>query len=371
MAYTQTKAYKDAAESFRQAALYKPDWADAHFRLGMISYVLGRRSQSLDSYKKLLELNSPLANQLYRVIKDESDPGAVAQIVINDIQVASLAPPAATPSASVVPESENAATGKTPETKPSSAPLESADVSATSTYKIGVGDVLDIRLLNSRLTGSSLYSVIEGGVIDLPIAGGVVHVGGFTTEQVQANIVSELKRRSVEEGAHVSVGIRQYASHTIIITGLVNSQGTKILRREAVPLYVVMAEAQPRLDAARISIMRAGSAQQVLDLSDPATLNTLVRSGDVINVSARQQEFYYIAGRVNYPGQKTFQPGITLLQAILAAGGVSKPHDNGIEVSRAGADGRLSTTKFKLKEIKSGKVEDPKLHAGDRIEVIN
>ena len=34
-----------------------------------------------------------------------------------------------------------------------------------------------------------------------------------------------------------------------------------------------------------------------------------------------------------------------------------------------GTDGRLVTIRFDLKEIKSGNLEDPKLLAGDRIEV--
>jgi protein involved in polysaccharide export with SLBB domain len=241
----------------------------------------------------------------------------------------------------------------------------------TSVYRIGVGDVLDIRLLNSSVGRSSLYSVIDGGLIDLPLVGGALQVAGLTTEEVQARITKELKRRAVEEGAQVSVGVRQYSSHSVIITGLVNNQGTKFLRREAVPLYVLLAEAQPRLDAARVSIMRTNSPVRVLELSDSASLPFLVRPGDVINITVRPQEFYYIAGRVNYPGQKNFQPGITLLQAILAAGGVTHPNVNSIELSREGDGGLLSTSKSSLKDIKSGKVQDPKLRPGDRIEVAN
>jgi len=85
----------------------------------------------------------------------------------------------------------------------------------------------------------------------------------------------------------------------------------------------------------------------------------------VITVSNKPQEFYYIGGRINYPGQKVFQPGITLLQALLAAGGTG----NRVEISREGADGRLVTIGFTIKQIKSGAVQDPKLQPGDRIEV--
>jgi protein involved in polysaccharide export with SLBB domain/tetratricopeptide (TPR) repeat protein len=239
----------------------------------------------------------------------------------------------------------------------------------TEIYKVGVGDVLDVRLLNSAANRSTLYSVIEGGLIDFPIAGGPISVGGLTIKDIQARITSELKRLGVEERTQVAVGVRLYASHTVIITGLVGSPGTKILRREAVPLYVLLAEVQPRLDAARAAIMRAGAPTQVVDLSDSAALSFLVRPGDVINLTARPQDFYYIAGRINYPGQKVFQSGITLIQAILAAGGLAR--DNIVELSREGSDGRLTTTTFNLKEIKSGKIEDPKLQPGDRIEVFH
>jgi protein involved in polysaccharide export with SLBB domain/tetratricopeptide (TPR) repeat protein len=238
----------------------------------------------------------------------------------------------------------------------------------TEIYRVGVGDVLDIRMLNSTTNRSTLYSVAEGGLIDLPIAGAPLAVAGLTTREIQARIKSEMKRLAVED-ADVAVAVRQYGSHSVIITGLVASPGVKILRREAVPLYVILAEVQPRLDAARVSIMRAGVTGQLLDLGESEALNFVVRPGDVINVTARPPDFYYISGRINYPGQKPFQPGITLVQAILAAGGLAR--DNSVELSREGADGRLATTKFNLKEIKTGKIQDPRLQPGDRIEVFH
>ena len=95
-----------------------------------------------------------------------------------------------------------------------------------------------------------------------------------------------------------------------------------------------------------------GDARTTYDLSDPATLNTPVQSGDVITVSSRPQEFYYIGGRINFPVRNS-SPGITLLQALLASGGTPAPR-NSVEISREGADGRLVTIRFSLKEIKSG-----------------
>ncbi|HEY0366398.1 MAG TPA: polysaccharide biosynthesis/export family protein [Pyrinomonadaceae bacterium] len=241
--------------------------------------------------------------------------------------------------------------------------------SLTEIYRVGIGDVLDIRLPNSANSRSStLFTVVTGGVIDLPIAGGTISVAGLTPDEIQNVISFELKRRAVDDKAQVSVGVRQFVSHSVVVTGLVVNPGTRFLRREMVPLYVVLAESQLRNDGGRVVILRGGTPGQAHDLSDPATLNVTVQSGDVITVTSRPQEFYYIGGRISYPGQKLFQPGITLLQAFLAAGGTGKP-DNKVEISREGADGRLVTIHYTIKQIKSGVVQDPKLHPGDRIEI--
>jgi hypothetical protein len=58
------------------------------------------------------------------------------------------------------------------------------------------------------------------------------------------------------------------------------------------------------------------------------------------------------------------------LQAILAAGGPARQGDNLVELSRENGAGLLGTTKFSLKEIKAGKIADPKLQPGDRIEIV-
>jgi protein involved in polysaccharide export with SLBB domain len=252
-------------------------------------------------------------------------------------------------------------------------PIKASLTAATSTpepslieiYRVGVGDVLDIRLLNSASKSSTLFTVVAGGLIDLPIAGGTISVAGLTPEEIQNIISAELKRRAVDDKAQVSVGVRQYMSHSVTVTGLVVNPGTRFLRREMVPLYVVLAESQLRNDGGRVVILRGGTPGQPHDLSDPATLNLTVQSGDVVTVTTRPQDFYYIGGRINYPGQKVFQPGITLLQALLAAGGTG----NKVEISREGAGGRLVTTGFTIKQIKSGAVQDLKLQPGDRIEV--
>jgi protein involved in polysaccharide export with SLBB domain len=325
----------------------------------------------------LISIFSLLALAPFESVFAQTASDAVTTAAASSKAVPSVSPPIEQSSAAIPetasapatsPTSDPAATAPTTKTGSIDTPPNIEASAPTDVYTVGVGDVLDIRFLNSANNRSTLFSVIEGGVIDLPIAGGPLPVAGLTTKDIQTRITAELKRLAVEDRTQVTVGVRQFASHAVIISGLVGSPGTKFLRREAVPLYVLLAEVQPRLDAARASIMRAGVPTQVVELGDSDAINFLVRPGDVLNLTARPQEFYYIGGRISYPGQKAFQPGITLIQAILAAGGSAR--NSVVELSREGSEGRLTSATFNLKEIKAGKIEDPNLQAGDRVEVL-
>src|SRR6185369_1184007 len=85
----------------------------------------------------------------------------------------------------------------------------------TEIYRVGIGDILDIRLLNSAYGRSTLFTVADNGMIDVPVAGGTISVAGLTPEEIQKLIAVELKRRAVEDKAQVSVSVRQFLSHAV------------------------------------------------------------------------------------------------------------------------------------------------------------
>jgi protein involved in polysaccharide export with SLBB domain len=237
-------------------------------------------------------------------------------------------------------------------------------------YRVGVGDVLDIRLLDDSPGRSTLYTVLAGGLLEYTPSGSSFAAAGKTTDEVAAHIRSELQRRAIREDPRVVVSVREYASHTVIVSGLVAEPGAKVLRREAVPLYVVVADAQPLPEAGRALVTTdAGKQSTEVALDDQAAMSTLVRPGDVISVLGRRQQFYYIGGKVEAPGQKDFHAGITLTQAILAAGGSLSASKTAL-VTRQTADGLLSATTYNLKQLMAGVAPDLTLQPGDRIEVV-
>lgn len=247
-----------------------------------------------------------------------------------------------------------------------------APLPPTALYRVGVGDILDIRLTGGMSRDSTLYTVMSTGMLDYPLAGDPINVVGMTTDEIGARLAAELKRRAVYDRAQFRINVREYASHTAMVSGLVDLPGAKILRREAVPLYVVLSEANPRAEAGRaVIISRATGRSKTIDLSDSAALNELISHGDIINITARPQEFFYIGGQINAPGQKDFHPGMTLTQALLASGGVARDAGNKVKVtvSRQGTDGRLVATEYLLNDIETGRIPDPRVQAGDRVEV--
>jgi protein involved in polysaccharide export with SLBB domain len=255
---------------------------------------------------------------------------------------------------------------KTPTTNPANT---APPPPPTSIYRVGVGDVLDIRLLNAQGRESTLFTVMAGGLLEYPLAGDPVPVAGLTTDEVDARLTSKIK---LYENPQIVVSVREYASHTVLVSGLVNESGTKVLRREAMPLYVVLAEAQLKPEAGRASIMRADGQSLTVNLADPAATTTLVLPGDVITITAlppAPPQFFYVGGQIASPGQKDFHAGLTLTQAVLASGGTTRFAGSKVKVARQGADGKLVTTEYNLKQIEAGKIPDPVLQPGDRLEV--
>lgn len=236
-------------------------------------------------------------------------------------------------------------------------------------YRIGVRDVLDIQLAGKSSKQSTLFTVIEGGLLEYPLAGAPIAAAGMTTAEVAALLRQRIR---ILDNPAVAVKVRDYASHPVTIAGFVAAPGVKNLRREAVPLYTLLAEALMLPEAACATITRQGRAPVVVDLKDSNLASALVLPGDVIKVSGLPpvpSEFFFVGGEINSPGQKPYHGGVTLTQAILASGGITRSAGSKVRVSRQGADGRLLTEEYNLRKIQDGKNPDPVLQKGDRIEV--
>ena len=247
-------------------------------------------------------------------------------------------------------------------------------MSPTEIYKVGNGDILFINLQNAPRS-STYYTVLNDGTIDYALAGEMVSVVGLTTDEIGELLKEKVK---LYDNPQISVTVREYASHTISVLGLVEKAGEKKIQREAVPLFVIRAEAVVSPSATQAVIRRSDASVETINLSDVKSESVLIFPNDIVEFvsgsssrSAATAQFYFIGGNVISGGQKDFHDGITLTQAIFAAGGTKVSGLKRAIVRRKNAEGMLFGREYDMKKITDGKEADPVLEAGDTIEIPN
>lgn len=392
MKYGESGLFAQAAEILQRATKLDPRNADAHFALGHAYYDLKQWRKAIESLKTAVALN-PKDDEardrlgLARAMLWEEDSARIAaerrtasprpvaqQVALNTKTTAQPEKAAEKPTGKPIekpaekPAEKIAAPRPSEEASNAAAPAP-VEIPLTKIYRVGPADVLDIRINDNTASQSTLFTITPAGYLEHPILGEPLAAAGLTVDEISTSLESELKRRALVEDPKVVVGVRDYASHTILVSGLVKESGPKVLRREAIPLYVVVADAQPLPEAERVTVVRNESNETFeAELAKASEMNRLVRPGDVITLLAPVSQFVYLGGEVKLPGEKMYRRGLTLTQAINAAGGATT---NGKEarVGRDDGKGFLVVTRFKLKEIESGKIQDPVIKPGDRITI--
>jgi len=354
--------FKQAAETFEQAVKLKPDYAIAYLGLGHAYYDLQQWERAIDSLERGLALKPK--------DKDSQDRLAHARLMFERERGSQER------GSFDAKAGDGQATGSEISLSSTALPLSTSkpsanDIALTKVYRVGPGDVLDVRLTESVSPQSTLFTLTPAGLLEHPDLSAPLPVAGLTVEEISARIESDLKQRVPAKDPKVSIGVHEYVSHTILVSGLVKEPGTKILQREAIPLYVVVADAQPLPEAGRVTVLRNESNESfMIDLSEPSEMNMPVRRGDVITLQPDRTQFFYLDGEVKSPGEKTLRRGLTLTQAIITAGGLTK-NAKEARLARDNGKGFLVVSRYKLKDINSGKVLDPVIQPGDRVTIID
>jgi protein involved in polysaccharide export with SLBB domain len=252
-----------------------------------------------------------------------------------------------------------------------SGPISAPDIKAskplapTEVYKVGVNDVLSIKL-NNAASGSDYYTVRPDGSIDFPLAGGNVVVAGMTTAEIEATLASSI---TLYSNPRLEIKIREYGSHKIMVSGSVSNPGERNLQREAVPFYVIKAGTiiSPETNNVKIS---GSNATDVYDLRDPKLDNVLITPGMTIEFLPAGAGSYFVTGKKVTAGEKAMTRGITLMQAVIAAGKTDGEAKKAI-IRRRNSGGILNSMEFDLRAVRSGRIADPVIMAGDIIDIPN
>lgn len=352
--YGRAGLFRQAADTFEQVVKLNPLFAEGYFSLGHAYSDMRQWQQAVNSLERGLVLKPEDKEAIRRLAHARNMLGDVthAQDALEKNGKRDLAQSS---------HASSSVRGLSPGTrKPAN------DIDLTKIYRVGPGDVLAVRLNGSSTAKPSSVTVTAGGFIEPDWLSSPLRCTGLTVEEIEA----EVRSRQPGLTADVEVSVSEYVSHTLIVSGLVKEPGVKIIKREAIPLYVVVADAQPLPEAENVTLLRHDTNESfVFELSKPTEMNMLVRPRDVITVQVKPAEFYYLSGAVASPGEKPFRRGLTLSQALIAAGGPLKDAKEA-QLFRDSGTGFLGASRYKIKDIDSGKIADPRIQPGDRITII-
>ena len=221
-------------------------------------------------------------------------------------------------------------------------------------YQIGPGDVVRITVYDHPdLTADARVS--EVGSIQLPLLGDVV-VRGRTTAEAGDQVAALLTRGGFVKQPQVTVMVVQYRSQQISLLGFVNKPGKYPIEQTSTVLDLLAQAGGVLPFAGDTAILMSANdpehTRRVLDLTllfenaDPSQ-NSEVSNGDVIYVPREPR--YYIYGEIQRAGTYRIERGMTVIQAVTVAGGLTlRGTENRIKVRRRDAVGEFQLLSVKL-----------------------
>ena len=308
---------------------------------------------------------------------------ALFSCVIASAQQATEKSPA--PATENDPKTVTAMTQKAPSPPVSSSLLAA---SADDRYRIGPGDVLDIRILNRPNLSRENIRVEGDGTIRMPLIEGRIQAACLTETELSKEITDRYLK--FYRNPQVDVFIKDYRSTQVAIIGSVNDQSRFLLQRRIKLLELLTFAKGPTAQAGQtINVIHSGTAFQcgrsdsVKDENDTglssyrlsATLrgeekaNPYLENGDIVTLPEADQ--VYVVGNVLQPRSIPLKEPITLTRAIAMSGGLAK--DTKKDKIRIVRQEPGSTTKkeiyIDLAAIEKKQAEDTQLVANDIVDV--
>lgn len=205
-------------------------------------------------------------------------------------------------------------------------------------YRIGPGDVLDIRILNRPAISREAVRVEGSGMIRMPLIDTEIQAACHTEGELAKEIAARYTK--FYRNPQVDVFIKEYHSRQVAIIGAVNDQSRFELQRRIRLLELLTYAKGPSAKAGQsINIVHAppalpcqketegedvAAAFSSYRLSDTLTgdpkANPYLSPGDIVTIPEADQ--VYVVGNVFTPITIPLKEPITLSRAIAMAGGL-------------------------------------------------
>lgn len=254
-----------------------------------------------------------------------------------------------------------------------------------SLYRIGPGDVLEIRVFNKPQLSRDAVRVDNRGLVRMPMIDSEIQAGCRTEAQLATELGTLYLK--YQRHPHVDVFVKEYSSKPVAVMGAVGKPGQFQLQRRVRLLELISLAGGPT-DRAGQQVLVAHSTElgtceanstpsvndfDAYDLTSTTrgedSSNPYVQSGDIITVPEAQQVF--VVGNVFKPSSISLKEKVTVSQAIAIAGGtMSDAKRNRVRILRQVGGGNTKTELIvDLEAISKLKADDIELQANDIVEV--
>lgn len=215
-------------------------------------------------------------------------------------------------------------------------PGAAASRQTSERYRIGVGDVLEIRIYNRPQLSRDAVRVEGNGMIRMPLIEGEIQAACKTEGELAKEISTRYAR--YYRNLPVDVFIKEYHAREVALIGAVNEQGRYQMQRHIRLLELLTFAKGPSEKAGRtINIVRGPRADLcasgdsttsegsliALRLNDTLrgeeASNPYVEAGDVVTIPEAEQ--VYVVGNVYAPKSLPLKEPLTVSRAIAMAGG--------------------------------------------------
>jgi polysaccharide export outer membrane protein len=228
------------------------------------------------------------------------------------------------------------------------APGAGAAQAGAAQYRLSQGDTVRITVFQNP--DLSLESrITEGGSISYPLLGSV-NLAGLTIGEAEQRIANGLRTGNFVRQPQVSINIVQVRGNQVSVLGQVGRPGRYPLETGEVRLTDILATAGGVAPGGNEVIIVVGKRRgqdfrAEVDLPTVFSPNkraadVMLENGDVVWVERAPTIYMY--GEVQRPGALRLERGMTVMQALATAGGLTQRGTlRGLRVSRKDESGRM------------------------------
>jgi len=262
-------------------------------------------------------------------------------------------------------------------------------------YYPGPRDILDLTIYAGGKLQNKVDLTVSGtGMINVPYIGPTM-ADGRTIAELET-IITEQLSKDYYVNPEVNISVKEYHSIQYFISGAVKSPGLYEMASQTTLMELIAKAGGVTQGRGNIAYILRASAKQIANGNNAETLlarqkptkvsltrlldegdmsqNLTLNSGDVVYIPLSKAlnlaEFkIYVDGKVKKPGAYDYQPGLTVMNACIMAGGFDKfAAPNRARIIRKDG-GKHLVIKINLNDVKKGKIPDVELKPGDRVYV--